>query len=69
MINMNAASNLDRAKDEQQYQYQSRSPLNSGSKLLKKAMRDIKLENNINLRESEKDISGGVSAASDIDDR
>lgn len=30
-------------------------------------MRDIKLENNINLRESEKDISGGISAASDVD--
>ena len=67
MINLNAANNLARAKDEQQHQYQTRSPLNSGSKLLKKAMRDIKLENNINLRESEKDISG-VSAASDVDD-
>ena len=49
--------------------YDSKSALDSGSKLLKRAMRDIKLENNINLRESEKDISGGISAASDVEDR
>ena len=32
-------------------------------------MRDIKLENNINLRESEKNISAGISATSGMQDQ